>query len=224
MNGRGYKVGRKPTAIVSFAAVVLCSLFGLAAKWDDKPVEVLYSTDLFVQGDQDDRYDLAVMYSMDSIDLHLLLDNAMDGDLQDSDLSGKRAVENLNGVFGKGFVPMIGKQYPYGSGEKEPVTDEIIRRLQAMDGKCTIITVGSLRDIAAVYEQAPELLQEKVEKVCVFAGSYEQTYDEYNVEMDGGGITRSCSLIFPFTGSPVFKIRFGAREITVPTFRSGKRM
>ena len=205
LNGRGYKAGRKLTAIVSLAAVVLCSLFGLAAKWDDKPVEVLYSTDLWVEGDQDDRYDLAVMYSMDSIDLHLLLDNALEGDLQDSDLSGKRAVENLNGLFGKEIVPMIWKQYPYGSGEKEPVTDEIIRRLQAMDGKCTIITVGSLRDIAAVYEQAPELLQEKVEKVCVFAGSYEQTYDEYNVEMDGGGYNAVMQSDLPIYWIPCFQ-------------------
>lgn len=47
-----------------------------------------------------------------------------------------------------------------------------------------IITVGSLRDIAAAYLADTELFHAKIEKIVVFAGDFLDSYDEYNVSLD----------------------------------------
>ncbi|MFG6333689.1 MAG: hypothetical protein K1W28_18080 [Lachnospiraceae bacterium] len=61
---------------------------------------------------------------------------------------------------------------------------ELVNALEQAGGGIDVVTVGSLRDIAALYNHSPALFEKKVENIYVFAGDAEGTYAEYNVELD----------------------------------------
>lgn len=57
--------------------LVLTVIFLTGCAKENNKIEVIYSTDLWTDGDFDDYFDLAVMYSLDDVNIHLVLDNAV---------------------------------------------------------------------------------------------------------------------------------------------------
>lgn len=45
------------------------------------------------------------------------------------------------------------------------VDDKLVKLLEGAKGKIDVVTVGSLRDVAALYNHCPDLFENKVEKV-----------------------------------------------------------
>lgn len=61
----------------------------------------------------------------------------------------------------------------------------ILNTLANATEKIDIVSVGSLRDLAAAYNRNPQLMHEKVGRVFVFAGeASNHNFMEYNVELD----------------------------------------
>lgn len=117
-------------------------------------------------------------------------------------MGGGCSVNNINKVFKKNYIPLIGKKYNV--NHKEDITDELLKTLNEIETGI-VITVGSLRDIAALYEANPQIVCEKIEKIFVFAGDFEETYDEYNVEMDKEAYNIIMSSDLPIYWIPCFQ-------------------
>lgn len=64
------------------------------------------------------------------------------------------------------------------------VSGELVRILENAEGKTDIVTVGSLRDIAALYNASPGLFEKKIDRIWIFAGDAEGTMTEWNVALD----------------------------------------
>lgn len=145
---------------------------------------VLYSTDLSIDGDFDDYFDLVVMKSLDGIDLKIIVDGTDSAQKQ----SGADAIRNLEKIEGGGYSGLadvvIGRDNNLKFLYDADVDDRLVKLLEGAKGKIDVVTVGSLRDVAALYNHCPDLFENKVEKVWVFAGDAEGTMTEYNVSLD----------------------------------------
>ncbi|OAB33860.1 hypothetical protein [Paenibacillus glacialis] len=151
--------------------------------------KIIYSTDLFNDGDFDDYFDLIALKSLEGIDSTIILD----GNEQITTRGGASAIENLDIITGETTKYTLGlneNSYFYKDrGWKshsflQRNIQNIISEIQQAPEKTTIVTVGSLRDISAAYNREPNLFREKVSKIYIFAGDYKGTYKEHNVELD----------------------------------------
>lgn len=177
-----------------------------------EPVPVIYTTDLFhPHGDMDDQVDLAVMYAIKGIALKaVILDN---GKVQKK-RPGRVAVSQLNFLTGKSVPVAVGLarklRNPYDSGLSQPAEYQagvriILRILKTLKRKAVLVTVGSLRDVAAAFNRNPALFLKKVGRIFVFAGeASNKGFSETNVKMDRHAFTRIMASGLPVYWVPCF--------------------
>lgn len=143
-----------------------------------KPIPIIYSTDLFhPHADPDDHYDLATLFALDEFDIKgIILDL---GDTQKQRM-GDRPVKQMMHITDRRVPYAVGLsgrlRTPDDRGLNEP--DEfqggvrlILSVLRESRQKVTIFTTGSVRDVAAAFNREPALLRQKVRAVYFNVGT-----------------------------------------------------
>jgi len=191
--------------IRSYAPALLLPLLVLAAAWPpgaraEKPaprVPVLYCTDLFhPHDDPDDHFDVACLYALEELDVRgIVLDQ---GDRQ-ARAPGRIPVSQLNHLTGRNVPCATGLSVPLASpkdtGAGQPAPHQagvelMLRVLREAERPVTIITVGSLRDVAAALNREPDLFRKSVSRLFVFIGAVDTTKPEWNVSLDEHAFVR----------------------------------
>jgi Inosine-uridine preferring nucleoside hydrolase len=154
-------------------------------------VPVIYCTDLFhPHDDPDDHFDIAVLYAIGEISIEAII---LDQGAKQEKRPGRIPVEQLNHITGRNVPWAIGL-----SGKLEQPGDKrldeperfqsgvrrMIKTLEKAQEPVTIITVGSVRDLAVAFNRRPALLNEKVARVYAFIGDAQGAFEEYNVGID----------------------------------------
>lgn len=148
------------------------------------PKQILYSTDLSVDGDFDDYFDLAALHALNNSLKPTII---VDGNNSGSKQTGVAAIHRLAEAVGWAGVTdtvIVGRDDNLSVPDDSRCSMELVNALEQAGGGIDVVTVGSLRDIAALYNHSPALFEKKVENIYVFAGDAEGTYAEYNVELD----------------------------------------
>jgi len=126
---------------------------------------------------------------------------------------GRIPVEQMN--------RLTGRDVPWAKGLSSPLkrpddkaTDQpdryqkgvrlILESLTRSSEPVTIITVGSLRDVAAACNRRPDLFRRKVAKLLVFIGAADPDVREYNVDLDRNAFVRIMNSGLPVWWVPCF--------------------
>ncbi|KKK74396.1 hypothetical protein LCGC14_2884190, partial [marine sediment metagenome] len=183
----------------------VCPGISFSANQSEK-IPVIYSTDLFhPHDDPDDHFDIVTLYSIPEIDLRAVI---LDQGAKQDKRPGRIPIQQLN--------HLLGRDVPYGIGLSRPLANAldpgygelkkyqkgvklIINVLREAAKPVTIITVGSMRDIAAAYNREPALFNRKVEKLLIFIGDAQGAFREHNVKLDPIAYARVMN-----SGLPVF--------------------
>jgi inosine-uridine nucleoside N-ribohydrolase len=138
---------------------------------------VIYCTDLFhPPDDPDDHFDLATLFALPELDIRAII---LDLGQQQRKESGETPVRQLMAIFDrkpKVVVPGLANPLRY-PGDKaldqfQPGTpDVILRVLRESSLPVTIITTGSLRDVAAAFNRDEALFRSKVARLYVNDGN-----------------------------------------------------
>lgn len=150
---------------------------------EEKPI-VIYSTDLSAPpGDPDDHFDLLSLFSIPEIDIKaVILDYPhLQRDRDRGRLPNFNAVKNAAKLFDRKEVPCaagirVDLQSPEDQAinlpeEQQKAIQLVLSVLQSSpQSSVTIITVGSLRDIAAAYNRDPDLFHDKIKKLIISVG------------------------------------------------------
>jgi hypothetical protein len=149
-----------------------------------KIVPVIYCTDLFhPHVDPDDHFDIACLYAIEEIEIKAII-------LDQGQKQKKRP----------GSIPILWQAKEYQAG-----VELILKILKASKGPVTIITVGSLRDIAAGYNRSPDLFKTRVDRMFIFIGeASEKGHVEYNVGLDKNAYIRIMNSGLPVYWVPCF--------------------
>ncbi len=175
-------------------------------------VPVIYTTDLFhPHGDMDDQVDLAVIYALSELDVRLIV---LDNHEAQAERPGNIPVRQLNHIAKRTLQPVTGLAHKLKSLEDTALDQDeagqegvkaILDVLKKSQKKVTIVTVGSLRDVAAAYNRSPELFQDKISKIMIFAGeASRQGFSETNVKLDRYGFARMMMSGLPIYWLPCF--------------------
>lgn len=180
---------------VSVFAVVTLGLMWMAhpapAQTAAPRVPVIYCTDLFhPHDDPDDHFDLAAIYALEEIDI---LGIVLDQGAKQKQQPGGIPIRQMNHLTGRRVPWAIGLATPLtrpdDDGKDQPAEFQggvamILRLLEESEKPVNIVTVGSLRDVAAAYNRAPELFKEKVARLLLFSGAVDSAKREWNVGLD----------------------------------------
>ncbi len=170
----------------------------LYRRWPDPPVAHWPSTDVILcmdlhhpPQDPDDHFDLAVVYALTNVNV---LGIVLDDGARQQKAPGHIPVAQMNYLTGSSLATYPGLAAPlsgsYDDGAKQAAAYQagvqfILNTLQAASNQVTVITTGSLRDIAAAYNRDPSLLKEKIDRLYAFIGSGTLVdCEEYNVQLD----------------------------------------
>ncbi|CDN42150.1 nucleoside hydrolase [Paenibacillus sp. P22] len=155
------------------------------------PIPVIYVTDLFhPKDDADDVYDLAALYAMPQLDIKGII---LEQGRKQDDRSGESTVKQMNYItkrqvpFVKGLAdPLLSQtdKAEMQSKDYQGGVEMILSTLRNSPKRVSIVTVGSLRDVAAAYNRDPILFKSKLDRLFVFAGDSSAEFVEYNVELD----------------------------------------
>lgn len=178
---------KRKTRIICILSIVLIisvtTLYYKAHK-NSQTRQILYSSDLSVDGDFDDYFDLVALYALnDNVNPTIIVDG-------NNNASKKTGIEAIYRLAETVKWPEITESVYVGRNENLSTPDdsrcsmELIDVLEQANTGIDVVTVGSLRDIAALYNHSPALFKDKVKRIYVFAGDAEGTYTEYNVELD----------------------------------------
>jgi len=172
---RGSINEQRATACNSFKAVVslsLAFLFLACAQPEagirspqTAAVRVIYSTDLYSPpADPDDYFDLACLFALREVDLRaIILDNAAAGFTQ-QDRPGEIPLRQMEHITGRRISFAMGlregmkspdDQAPAAAPESQAGIELILSALRGSQQRLTIITVGSLRDVAVAFNRDP---------------------------------------------------------------------
>lgn len=181
-------------------------------------IPVIYSTDIFhPPDDPDDHYDLATLYALKELDVRaIVLDQGRD----QGGRPGTIPVEQMNALTGRKVPHVRGLahplRYPEDTGEDQPGgqdgPDQILRVLSESAAKVTILTTGSLRDMAAAYNRAPELFSQKVGANLCSGGHSGGKLLEWNTALDPQSYLRIMSSNLPVYWVPCFGSNAWAEE------------
>jgi hypothetical protein len=194
-------------------ALILCthSCSVRQEKTGKHKVPVIYCTDLFHPfDDPDDHFDIAVLYALDELDIRgIILDQ---GGKQDRK-PGRVPVEQLNYLTGRDVPWSVGLSEPL-KGPDDKALDEaekyqagvglILDILEKAEEPVTIITVGSLRDVAAAFNRRPDLFRDHVSRLMLFIGEASSGAVEWNVGLDPNGFIRIMNSGLPVWWIPCF--------------------
>lgn len=155
-------------------------------------VPVIYCTDLFhPHEDPDDHFDLACLYAMEELDVKLIV---LDQGRRQQRQPGSVAVRQMNAIAGRNVPFEIGLAdaltSPQDTGENQNELYQygvrrILEILRESSKPVAIITVGSVRDVAAAFNRDPDLFKGKVFRLLIFIGeASDAEFIEYNVGLD----------------------------------------
>lgn len=93
-------IGKNTKKIVILICLLIVILSFILLKYiDTRKTTILYSTDISIDGDFDDYFDLVAIQALDNIDLKIIVD----GNNKIQKQSGKNAIDNLNKILGGGI-------------------------------------------------------------------------------------------------------------------------
>lgn len=177
-----------------------------------KIVPVIYCTDLFhPHVDPDDHFDIACLYAIEEIDIKAII---LDQGQKQKKQPGSIPISQLNHITGRNVPHAIGLSDKLKSAsdkgfrqakEYQDGVELILKILKTSKGPVTIITVGSLRDIAAACNRSPELFKTKVDRLFIFIGeASKKGHIEYNVGLDKNAYIRIMNSGLPVYWVPCF--------------------
>ncbi len=153
-------------------------------------VPILYTTDLYhPHQDPDDHYDLATLFALPEFDIRgIVID------------MGKEGVGRPGVVTLQQMMYLTGREVPYATGllanlatpddtaevqsaETQAGVALILKTLEDAPQPVTVFATGSLRDVAAAFNRAPDLFRAKVARLYVNAG-HSSGGEEWNVQLD----------------------------------------
>ena len=174
-------------------------------------IPVIYCTDLFhPHDDPDDHFDLASLYAIPELEIKAVI---LDQGAKQETKPGRIAVEQLNHLTSRKVPWAIGLSReltrPSDAGLDEPPryqagVELILSVLEKSPSPVTLITVGSLRDVAAALNRKPALFAEKVARLFVFIGDAQGAFREYNVTLDPHAYVRVMNSGLPVYWVPCF--------------------
>jgi hypothetical protein len=176
-----------------------------------RKVPVLYCTDLFhPYDDPDDHFDIATLYALDELDIQgIVLDQGGKQDIK----PGEIPVEQLNYLTGRDVPWRIGLSEPLKTPDDTAVDEPeeyqhgvrlILDVLEKSEIPVTIITVGSLRDVAAAFNRRPDLFRNRVSRMMLFIGEASAATLEWNVGLDPKAFIRIMNSGLPIWWVPCF--------------------
>ena len=178
----------------------------------EKRVPVIYCTDLFhPHDDPDDHFDIACLYAIKEIEIKAII---LDQGQKQKNKPGSVPISQLNHITRRNIPHAIGLsdelKFPEDKGlwqakEYQDGVDLVLKTLKTSKGPVSIISVGSLRDIAAGYNRSPNLFKAKVDRLFIFIGeASKKGHIEYNVGLDKNAYIRIMNSGLPIYWVPCF--------------------
>ena len=199
---------------VAIFILLVFSVSSIYAKEDtrSRKVPVIYCTDLFhPHDDPDDHFDIACLYAIEEVEMKAII---LDQGRKQKKKPGSVPISQLNHITGKNVPQALGLsdklQSPGDKGlsqakEYQEGTELILTILRNSKEPVTIITVGSLRDIAVGYNRSPDLFKAKVNRLFIFIGeASKKGHIEYNVGLDKNAYIRIMNSRLPVYWVPCF--------------------
>jgi len=208
-------VNKKSLFFLFVAFIIGCSATEEKISRKEQRIEkipLIYCSDLYhPHDDPDDHFDIASIYAIPEFDLKaIILDQAR---WTQKTRPGKIPVEQLNALTGRNIPWVAGLseklQKPKDKGLGQPsdsqhAVQKILNVLKESEKPVTIITVGSLRDVAASFNRAPELFKKKVGMLMIFIGESQSGGQEYNVGLDPNAFVTIMNSGLPVYWVPCF--------------------
>lgn len=195
--------------LLNVVLIALCA--GAAVPAAGAGMPVIYCTDLFhPHDDPDDHFDVACLYALPELDLRAVI---LDQGRKQEEKPGRIPLEQMNQLTGQRVPYVIGLatalESPLDTGDGQPEAyqggvNTILDILRETSEPVTIIAVGSLRDVAAAYNRAPELFGEKVARLYAFIGESQGVFREYNADLDIHAYQRIMNAPLPVYWAPCF--------------------
>ena len=182
---------------------------------ETRRIPLIYSTDLFQPPDDpDDHYDLAMLFSLEEIEIKALIFDLASPRRQSSEV-GKSALEQLGKITGQKPPPWkVGLRNPLSSTDDKAFdqpeefqggVELILSTLQQSEEKVVMFLVGSCRDFLVAFNRNPDLLREKVKAVYVNAGNGPKGIQtEWNVSLDPNAYVGLITSGLPIYWCPCF--------------------
>jgi hypothetical protein len=178
----------------------------------EKRVPVIYCTDLFhPHDDPDDHFDIACLYAIKEIEIKAII---LDQGEKQKNKPGLVPISQLNHITGRNIPHAIGLsdrlKFPEDKGlwqakEYQDGVELVLKILKISKEPVSIISVGSLRDIAAGYNRSPNLFKTKVDRLFIFIGeASKKGHIEYNVGLDKNAYIRIMNSGLPVYWVPCF--------------------
>lgn len=213
----GCGVGRNATSVRSktFLLILILVAFSLpGVSWAEPPpktIPVIYCSDLFhPHDDPDDHFDIATIYAILEFGIKAII---LDQGRKQDKKPGRIPVEQLNHLTGRDIPWANGLADPLKTpddtaADQDPEYQKgvmlILDTLKGSKEPVTIITVGSVRDVAAALNREPHLFRRKVAKLVMFIGDAQSAFQEYNVKLDPYAYIRVMNSGLPIWWVPCF--------------------
>ncbi|MBW8041047.1 MAG: hypothetical protein FVQ85_13735 [Planctomycetes bacterium] len=189
----------------------LANIFAKTTERKNK-IPVIYCTDLFhPHVDPDDHFDIACLYAINEIEIKGII---LDQGENQKEKPGSIPISQLNYITRRNVPYAIGLANKLKSShdnglkqlkEYQQGVELILTTLRTSKEPVTIITVGSLRDVAASYNRSPDLLRTKINKLFIFIGEASlKGHVEYNVGLDKNAYIRIMNSGLPIYWVPCF--------------------
>ena len=189
----------------------LANIFAKTTEPENK-VSVIYCTDLFhPHVDPDDHFDIACLYAIKEIEIKGII---LDQGEKQKEKPGSIPISQLNYITRRNVPYAIGLANKLESAEDNGLkqlkeyqqgVELILTTLRTAKEPVTIISVGSLRDVAASYNRSPNLFRTKINKLFIFIGEASlKGHVEYNVGLDKNAYIRIMNSRLPVYWVPCF--------------------
>lgn len=190
---------------------VLIACFGGQA-WAGERIPVVYCTDLFhPHVDPDDHFDLACLYAIRQLDVKVII---LDQGRNQQQRPGSVAVRQMNTITGReipweiGLADSLARPDDTGAGQPKEYqggVERILKILAESDRPVSIVTIGSIRDVAAAFNRQPDLFRQKLGRLMIFIGEASAPgFIEYNVGLDVNAFRRVMESGLPVYWVPCF--------------------
>ena len=196
--------------LLSVCLSTVCLIAAAPESLPPRSVPILYTTDLYhPHDDPDDHYDLLSLFAMPEFDiLGIVIDTGPKG-------AGRAAEPAL-----RQMMSLSGREIPYATGliaplkaPDDPANDRpeaeeagvnlLLESLRNSERPVTLFITGSLRDVTAAYNRAPELFREKAARLYVNAGWVGDEM-EWNVGLDHHAFVGMMRSGLPLYWGPCF--------------------
>jgi len=174
-------------------------------------VPIIYSTDLYhPHDDPDDHFDLATLFAIREFDIRAIVIDCGD---RGKDRPGVPTLEQMFKLTGRRVPYAVGLRTNLSSlnddassqpADSQKAIDLILGALRESEKPVTIFATGSLRDVAAAYNRAPDLFKQKVARLYVNAGNSGGKEIEWNVSLDVNAYRRIMECTLPVYWVPCF--------------------